>query len=481
MNSKLALIALTLAVSATSVQAATYWDPKDSSDNLKSTETWSSSTTSNKNWSSSSAGDTNANLVASSNVTVFSAADYNLSNYSVTVSGSVTNSSVTFQSGSVTFNGVSSAIIRVSSGGLILSNTLTGPVTLNSTVQVNGVNQAMAMTNTSSHSIIFNGLLTTTSTVGTPGTAVTIGGTGTGGFTFSGNIADGLSGGTTVLPFAFKINSATNTAFFDGAKTFTGGVTIQNGTAQINNAASLGDEATAVTFNGASPTLKLAADVLTSRPITMTTTGAIDTGGFNLTYSGAATGAGLITKKGDGAMLVNGTIEGRVDVTAGSLGGAGGTIGDAVTIQANGTLAPGASIGTLNFGNSLSLAGDSLFEINPDDLSTDHAAGVTFLTYGGTLHVNNLGDVNNFATGQTFDLFDSTGVAAGGFFSSIALPTLPTGLEWKTFSGAGQNDQTFDYSTGQIVIESASPIPEPATLGIVALGAAALLTRRRKA
>ena len=65
--------------------------------------------------------------------------------------------------------------------------------------------------------------------------------------------------------------------------------------------------------------------------------------------------------------------------------------GGAALVNASGTLAPGNSIGTLNFASSLTLAGTSLFEINKTGLTLESdlanvATGV--LTLGGSLTVS---------------------------------------------------------------------------------------------
>src|SRR6185369_9518135 len=103
----------------------------------------------------------------------------------------------------------------------------------------------------------------------------------------------------------------------------------------------------------------------------------------DLTYAGAISGAGEVTKQAAGRLVLTGThsytgvttvsagtllVNGVTDtsaitVTGGTLGG-NGLITGPVTIQSAGRLAPGTSIGTLTISNSLSLSGVTVMELN---------------------------------------------------------------------------------------------------------------------
>ena len=93
-----------------------------------------------------------------------------------------------------------------------------------------------------------------------------------------------------------------------------------------------------------------------------------------------------------------------------------------------GTLAPGVGgIGTLTINNSLTLGGNATMEINRTT-GSDKVAGITTVTYGGTLTVQNIGPALQF--GDSFTLFSASAYA--GSFASMILPTLTAGLVWDT-------------------------------------------------
>ncbi|PWU16790.1 MAG: hypothetical protein C5B50_12650 [Verrucomicrobia bacterium] len=107
-----------------------------------------------------------------------------------------------------------------------------------------------------------------------------------------------------------------------------------------------------------------------------------------------------------------------------------GSITGLVTVLSGGTLSPGGSIGAIALSNAPSLAGSIFMEISKtvSTVTNDQirlAAGT--LTYGGTLNVANMGP-DALAPGDSFPLFSAANYA--GSFSSVTLPTLPSGLGW---------------------------------------------------
>jgi autotransporter-associated beta strand protein len=109
-------------------------------------------------------------------------------------------------------------------------------------------------------------------------------------------------------------------------------------------------------------------------------------GGPN-SYNGTTTVSG-------GTLLINGnqsTASGAVAVNGGTLGG-NGTLGGSVTVAAAGSLAPGASAGTLSIGGGFDIsaqvdggAGKLDFQLGADTASSDQIAVTGSLTTGGKL------------------------------------------------------------------------------------------------
>jgi len=174
--------------------------------------------------------------------------------------------------------------------------------------------------------------------------------------------------------------------------------------------------------------------------------------GHSTTYSGALQGAGAMSKTGAGTLTLAGvsTYTGATNVTGGvlSVGGslaagssvtvaAAGTLAGTGTIQGtvtvNGTIAPGVSnaIGVLTISNNVVLHGTAGIRLSKSGtaLSNDQLAGLTSISYGGTLLVTNTGG-SALAAGDSFTLFSSGSYA--GAFSSISLPALPSTLQWDT-------------------------------------------------
>jgi autotransporter-associated beta strand protein len=173
--------------------------------------------------------------------------------------------------------------------------------------------------------------------------------------------------------------------------------------------------------------------------------------GRTLTVNGAVAGPGGLSKGGlgllvmnatntytgptavsNGTLRVNGSLAAASAVTVQStatLGGIG-RIGGPVTVQANGTLAPGVGgIGTLTVSNTLTLAGNTVMEINRTSTpNCDRVAGITTLTYGGTLTVNNLGAAPQ--PGDAFTLFIAKTYLNA--FASMNLPVLGPSYVWDT-------------------------------------------------
>ena len=169
-------------------------------------------------------------------------------------------------------------------------------------------------------------------------------------------------------------------------------------------------------------------------------TGTWTLGGVN-TYTGTTTVS-------NGTLLITGQLgSGNVSVqSGGTLGGNGGTIAGPVSVAAGGTLAPGGTgAGVLTIGNSLTLAPGSFtsVKINKTAATEDRVAGVSAVTYGGTLVVNNLS--GTLTTSDTFTLF-SPGASASNFSSISGSP------------GAGL---AYSFTNGVLSVVAAGVKPVP--------------------
>ena len=150
-------------------------------------------------------------------------------------------------------------------------------------------------------------------------------------------------------------------------------------------------------------------------PTTTATPGAV-TLAANSSGGLAKDGAGVLSLSGEntytgptlvnaGVLAINGSLAAgsAVTVTGGALAG-NGLIGGPVTVQANGVLTPGMSLGTLTITNALTLSAGStnLMELDKSAGTNDVVVADT-VSYGGTLVVTNL--AGTLAVGDTFKLF----------------------------------------------------------------------------
>jgi hypothetical protein len=187
------------------------------------------------------------------------------------------------------------------------------------------------------------------------------------------------------------------------------------------------------------------------------------TGGGNLTLGGTVSYSGA-TSVTAGTLLVTGAITAgtSASVASGATLGGSGSITPAVTDS--GTINPGAtgagSIGTLSIGGGLTLADNATYAVDFNAASSDKLAVTGNIALG-----------NN----DTLAMNDLDATTAGSYVIATY-----TGTESGTFANLPAN-VSVDYTTGNaITVTIGAAVPEPASLTLLSLGAAALLTRRRK-
>jgi fibronectin-binding autotransporter adhesin len=167
----------------------------------------------------------------------------------------------------------------------------------------------------------------------------------------------------------------------------------------------------------------------------------------SLTLNGAVSGNYSLTKIGPGPLTLaaNNTYNGGTFVNAGTLFlngslppgnavavnsgatlGGNGTINAPVTVQTGGALQPGVNgIGKLTVNSTVNLAGTTTMEIDGTAGANDAVVGLSAVTYGGTLNVNNL--TGTPAPGAKFTLFSA--VDHLGSFAVVNLPNISP-LSW---------------------------------------------------
>lgn len=417
-------------------------------------------------------------------------------NNATTLSGVITNgnaSGVTFE-----FGGTGTLTLSGASG-----NTFTNALTISNTglTLVLGKNDALGTTAAgttlqSGSTILFSGVDYTTAE------ALTIAGTGVGGngalrgsgtSTFAGavtataatTIAAG-SGADFTISGALNAGGSTVTAGGDGNVLLSGAVTNGNitktgaGSLTISNASSsfgtlttgtgttaLGANATATGLGG-SGALNLAGGTFTlNNAIAQTFSGVISGGGaFVKTGAGTATlsgnsgsftGATTVT---NGTLVVNGNLSGsavsvgHASLAEGSVLMGTGSVG-ATTINTNGVIAPGNSVGILSVSNTLTWngGGSYLWEIN----GTNGPAGTTWdlITVDTTSAGDGLGTLNLPGSGQftingeAIDafVFDGDQDYLGNFFLIAEAGTINGSLGNLAFIGSGLGLGTWSFAT----------------------------------
>jgi fibronectin-binding autotransporter adhesin len=341
-----------------------------------------------------------------------------------------------------------------------------------------------------------------------------------------------IQAGRLNLNAASAIGNATALALGTGIEldnSSAGAVTINNGTVAISLGSSLDFLGTqdlnlgvgtvtlgsATAIDVAAGTLTLAGNVvdggggfgLTKRGAGTLVLSGLTTGAF----SGDTTIAGGTLKLGSGGSLANspriivgsagstGAVLDLSEKTAFAIGGSQtleGTgivrLGGSTNLTVAGLLSPGSSPGLLTFdgGGTTTLAGTTLMEIQGPSrgvlggYDAIDISGSTTLSLGGILELD---FAQTFADGTTFSLFtpDFSSSLTNTFASITMVGSAYSDLTftgnagfWTTNVGGANQSMTFNSSTGELAI---LVVPEPASLALLAVAAAAglpLLRRR---
>jgi len=159
--------------------------------------------------------------------------------------------------------------------------------------------------------------------------------------------------------------------------------------------------------------------------------GIVKSGAGSWTVTNLTTSTATLTVNG-GTLVLNGTatVINTVVNSGGTLAG-NGIVTSQATIKSGGILSPGvAGIGSLAFGNDLTLAAGStnVMKLNKTAQTNDQLKITGTLTCGGSLVVTNLS--GTLAAGDGFKLFNAGGYS--GLFANVFLPPLVDGLAWQT-------------------------------------------------
>lgn len=307
-----------------------------------------------------------------------------------------------------------------------------------------------------------------------------------------------------------------------GSNSYSGTTNVNAGTLRLGSATALSPNTTLNVATDASFDANGFQQTVTG----LTGTGSINTGSAGLTiqtssdtpttFNGTLAGSGGFTVSGTGTLTIastNNTYTGETTVTGGTLNVAGdissssltavsgsgilagtGTVG-VLSLANGGTLAPGASPGTLNAGNTTwDVSGNYAWEINDADDSATPGTTWDFLNITGTLTFsattdnpftvslltltvgNDSGPLFNFSSAQNYSYTIAT--ASGGIlgFNPGAITLNLSGFANDLAGGAWSLAQ----SGNNLNLVFTSAIPEPSTYAMIVGLLALLLAARRR-
>jgi fibronectin-binding autotransporter adhesin len=245
------------------------------------------------------------------------------------------------------------------------------------------------------------------------------------------------------------------------ASTYTGGLTINGGTLQINSVNGMGDKSNTTTINNGQIVFNANTSLASTRAFAINE--AVSPIGVNSAYTvtigGTVNGAGQLEKTGTGTLILGTTngYTGGTNVSAGTMElGTNSITNGGTTTYTHGTLANG----NISIASGATLTGDATGTINVN-INNDTS---DLITNAGTIDINELNLNLNFTGTQTQSSYTfETGGFTGGAFAGV--------------TGLPSND-SINYDTIDGTISVVAAVPEPT--GIVMLGAPMLSLLRRR-
>jgi fibronectin-binding autotransporter adhesin len=311
---------------------------------------------------------------------VFSAGTNATGSYTVTVSGTVTASSITFEEGTVTLAGTATPVLTIGAGGVTIDNTINGTTTFGSTLGTIIASADQAWTNNSTQGFTVSSGVQLGDKV-----TLTLGGSGSG--TISGIISQVANNG---VHQGALVKTGAGTFTLTGANSYgggTNGTTVSAGTLLVNNLTGSGTGAGAVVVNGTG-TLGGSGTI----------SGTVTASGSTAIINPGAT-AGAIGTLSTGALTMNTSSIFSVDMTA--------TTADQINVT--GAVSLSTALLQLNIPNGTTFAANQQFLLINND-STDLISGTFSNAPTGTDIINGYAWVVTYTGGTNGNDFVLTAV-----------------------------------------------------------------------
>jgi outer membrane autotransporter protein len=237
---------------------------------------------------------------------------------------------------------------------------------------------------------------------------------------------------TQIVGSGALVKQGTGTLALTGANTYSGGTTISGGLINFTSAGNFGTGGITLNGGGLQWAAGSTADISSRITGLGPGGGTLDTNGNTVTLAQAISGAGALTKQGQGLLnltgantytgptavnagmlAVNGSITSNVTVgSAATLGGTGTILG---TVNVAGTLAPGNSIGTLNVTGNFVQAAGSTYQVEANAQGQADRTNVTGTATinGGTVQV--LAQPGTYGPSTTYTILNATGGRSGTY------------------------------------------------------------------